>query len=291
MNLAACVIFYHPVQNEVIKNINSYINEVEKIYIIDNTPEPDVALVKTFNSYQKTEYIANNNNLGIAKALNQACEKAILDGFEWIITFDQDSCCLEDTISTLVELAKENQSIGSISPVYIKNKENRLDQIADWQFLKNQIEVQSAITSCSLTNLRAFKKVGGFEDSFFIDLVDTDFSFKLRENNFKVLITNKTAFIHSLGESSYFTLWNNKKIWYTNHSPIRRYYITRNRFYFIKKYKENHLTFCRNELKNILKEAIKIVLFEDQKFAKAKAIFYGFSDFYKGVSGKSSREF
>ena len=36
-------------------------------------------------------YIPNRSNMGIAKATNIGCQKALSDGFKWIMTMDQDS--------------------------------------------------------------------------------------------------------------------------------------------------------------------------------------------------------
>ena len=89
MKIPATVIWYNP-DDENIKNIRTYIDYVEKLYIIDNSKENNKKLADSLNNL-KTEYIYNDKNLGIAKALNLACEKAANDNFEWILTMDQDS--------------------------------------------------------------------------------------------------------------------------------------------------------------------------------------------------------
>lgn len=290
MKIAASIVLFYPEKEALLKNILSYSNEVEKIYAIDNTPTPSAEIVLALQSSEKIEYIANNDNLGIAKALNQACNKAIEDGFDWIVTFDQDSSCLPNTIQTLVNIAKENNKVGSVSPVYIPSLAF-LEESKNWFGQKQTTEAECAITSCCLTNLEAYKRAGGFEDDFFIDLVDIDFSFKLRELGYKVLITPNAMMVHSLGDSKFFKLWAEKKIWYSNHSPIRRYYITRNRLYFIERYKNKHPNFCKKEIKNMAKETVKILLFENQKWQKIKAMYFAFKDYSNKVKGKTNHRF
>ena len=290
MKLASSIILYHPDLNEVTKNINSYINSVDKLYIIDNTPNPNIEIENLLKISDKIEYHPNYDNFGIAKALNIACNKAIKDGFDWIITFDQDSWCFPNMIEVLKQIASNHTNVGSVSPVYIPSIEF-LEESKKWNKIIQTREVSCVITSGCLTNLEAYKIANGFDEIYFIDLVDIDFSFKLRENGYNILVTNEVMMIHSLGESNFFSLWKDKKIWYSNHSPIRRYYITRNRLYFIKKYNHKYPDFCKTELKKMSKEAAKILLFESQKIPKIKAIFYGFFDFYRGISGKTDREF
>ena len=80
MKIPATVIWYNP-DNENIKNIRTYIDYVEKLYIIDNSKENNKKLADSLNNL-KAEYIYNDKNLGIAKAWNLACEKAANDNFE-----------------------------------------------------------------------------------------------------------------------------------------------------------------------------------------------------------------
>ncbi len=72
----------------------------------------------------------------------------------------------------------------------------------------------------------------------------------------------------------------------TNHNAIRRYYITRNRFYVWKKYKEYFPWFINYEKNRTIKEIIKLLLGEDDKILKIKMIIQGYWDFKKNKFGK-----
>ena len=89
MKLAGVVVWYNPSKKDI-KNIDSYIKAVDKLYIVDNS-ENGSNESKIPNS-KKVEYIYQNENLGIAKALNIACYKAIKEKYKFILTMDQDSC-------------------------------------------------------------------------------------------------------------------------------------------------------------------------------------------------------
>ena len=75
MKIAGTVVWYNP-DSENNKNIKTYIDYVEKLYIIDNSKKDNKKLSEELNN-KKIEYIYNNGkNLGISSALNLAFEKA-----------------------------------------------------------------------------------------------------------------------------------------------------------------------------------------------------------------------
>ncbi len=73
-----------------------------------------------------------------------------------------------------------------------------------------------------------------------------------------------------------------KKIVYTNHNYLRRYYITRNRLYTIKKYFFIDINFTISKLNALLIDWIKIILFENDKKLKSKMIILGIYHFIIG---------
>ena len=92
IKLAACVVLYNP-DDTIFENILTYGNYVDKLIVIDNSLKKNNFLIDKLSEVfeSKLIYINNNDNLGIATALNQACDKAIELKFKWILTMDQDS--------------------------------------------------------------------------------------------------------------------------------------------------------------------------------------------------------
>ncbi len=80
-SLSGAVILYNPDGN-VIKNILSYLDKINVLYIIDNSKET-AQFISDFVKYNpgKVEYIFNNGNLGVASALNIAVDEALKDGY------------------------------------------------------------------------------------------------------------------------------------------------------------------------------------------------------------------
>ena len=117
IKLAATVTFYNPTCKNV-NNINSYIECVDKVYIVDNSSKNNKKMVP---NNPKIVYIANMDNLGVATALNIAAKMAIKDGFDWLLTMDQDSKFSDDNLKKMIDYIEENdcQNIGLISPWHV----------------------------------------------------------------------------------------------------------------------------------------------------------------------------
>ena len=274
--ISATVIWYNP-DDENIKNIRTYIDYVEKLYIIDNSKENNKKLADSLNNL-KTEYIYNDKNLGIAKALNLACEKAANDNFEWILTMDQDSSFDSDSIKSYFRAFEKmtKNNVGIISPRHILK--NDIDKFSD---VKESAEVDHVMTSGNLLNLKIWEEIGKFDENLFIDEVDSEICFRIIEKGYKVVQLNKIRMFHELGnleKRNFFT----RKISVLNHNHIRKYYIMRNKFYMLKKYKKYRLRY----IYYILNDFFKVIFYEKDKLRKLKYMFKGITDFMKNKMGE-----
>nr|WP_315045564.1 glycosyltransferase family 2 protein [uncultured Leptotrichia sp.] len=274
--IPATVIWYNP-DTENIENIKTYIDYVEKVYIIDNSMNNNKKLCSSLNN-NKIEYVYNKKNLGIAKALNLACEKAISDGFKWILTMDQDSSFSSNDINEYFKSFDniEKKNTGIFSPKHIlKNDINKIRD--DKKFL----EIDHVMTSGNLLNLSAWEKIGKFDENLFIDEVDSEICFRMIENDYKVIQMNRIKMFHELGslEKRNFFI---KKISVLNHNYIRKYYIMRNKFYMFKKYKKYRIRYVYY----ILNDFFKVIFYEKDKLRKLKYMFRGINDFFKNKMGE-----
>lgn len=274
--IPATVIWYNP-DTENIENIKTYIDYVEKVYIIDNSMNNNKKLCSSLNN-NKIEYVYNKKNLGIAKALNLACEKAISDGFKWILTMDQDSSFSSNDINEYFKSFDniEKKNTGIFSPKHIlKNDINKIRD--DKKFL----EIDHVMTSGNLLNLSAWEKIGKFDENLFIDEVDSEICFRMIENDYKVIQMNRIKMFHELGslEKRNFFI---KKISVLNHNYIRKYYIMRNKFYMFKKYKKYRIRYVYY----ILNDFFKVIFYEKDKLRKLQYMFRGINDFFKNKMGE-----
>lgn len=290
MNKVACIIVSYNPDNGIIDCFNSLINQVDKIYLVDNGSKKEnlEVLNNLKDSFKdKVNLILNKENLGIATALNIGVKKALEDNYEWILTMDQDSKADKSMISTMIKTylninEDERREILSIFPTFV---DERIESLEDKSNIKEYEYVDAEITSGNLLRREAFDRVGFFDDSLFIDLVDTDFCMRLNEKSIKMIKVRDAILYHNLGESQGVkTLFG--KFNTSNHSALRRYYMTRNRFYTWEKYKDlDSFTLNRDKLL-FKKEFVKIILGEKDKINKVKMIFRGYKDYKKGIRGK-----
>lgn len=287
--VAAIIVSYNP-DNNLLDRINLLINQVERIIIVDNGSESEkkknIKLIRDIDK-EKIEIIFNEENLGIATALNIGVRSALKQGYKWILTMDQDSKVSKNMVEKMLEVyngidEKERKDILSIFPNFVDERVQSIEENSD---IDTYEYVDADITSGNLLRAEVFDKVGFFDDSLFIDLVDTDFCMRLNEKNIKMIKVRDAILYHSLGESqsvkSIFGKFNT-----SNHSALRRYYMTRNRFYTWEKYKALN-SFTLNRDKSLFKkEFVKIILGEKDKVNKIKMVFKGYKDYKKGIRGK-----
>lgn len=276
--VASVVVLFNPDKN-IIKNISSYIDCVEKIYVVDNSNFSNANLFQDLPFAHKLEYIFNNDNLGIAKALNIGCEFAVKQGMKWILTMDQDSKFLnlnDDIIHQIYKM--KDDSIALYYPNYL------IDGVIYDKYIKENNEPIVVMTSGNLLNLMVYEKVNGFDDKLFIDYVDIDYCLKLKKHGYKIQNLPAAILKHELGHSKYKSFFSFQVI-VTNHSSLRRYYITRNRLYVRKKYRYISTVFYQAEKRVFVNDFFKIILFEGDKFSKIKSIINGYLDYKNNKYG------
>ena len=284
--VAAIIVSYNPDSN-LFDSINLLLNQVEKVIIVDNgSKEKYVKYIKSINE-DKIEIILNKENLGVATALNIGVRKALENGYEWILTMDQDSKASPDMVIKMFNVynsinREERKDILSIFPNFV---DERIQSIEENSNMNSYEYVDADITSGNLLRKEVFEKVGFFDDSLFIDLVDTDFCMRLNEKGIKMIKIRDAVLYHSLGESK--TIKGILGSFNTsNHSALRRYYMTRNRFYIWEKYKGLNSFTLNRDKKLFKKEFVKIILGEKDKVNKIKMVLRGYKDYKKGIKGK-----
>lgn len=272
MRLSGVVVWYNPGIQEV-NNIKSYLYELDKLFIVDNSIENNKQLLEILDNNCNIEYISNGDNLGIAKALNIGCKNAIEQGYNWILTMDQDSEFEENIIekykANVEEMIKKDSSIAIYAPITQKIRGQKSGYI-------NRI-----ITSGNILNLNTYKAVDGFDNDLFIDEVDYDFCFKIIKEEYRIYQFSDILLKHKLGDSKNVKILN-KSVTAMNHNYIRKYYIVRNRCIIKKRYPE----YTRYYTKSIIIDLVKVILVEEDKLRRIKYMLKGYLDYKKNKLGK-----
>ena len=276
LKIAGVVTLYNPT-DEDIKNIDTYLGDIDRLYIVDNTEGHDNK--KRLPKSEKIEYIFKNENLGVATAMNMGAKKALKAGYKWLLTMDQDTTFKKGVIAKMKEvvLTKDMSKVGIVTPwhhtkLIDKKPETEYDDPHD------------VMTSGNLVNLDIWKKIGGYKDFLFIDGIDIEYCMNLHKNGFKILRINSIEIDHNLGDIFYKNI-RGRLFLCTNHSAIRRYYIMRNYHYIKDMYVDIDPSYCYSLISQ-RHNMIGVILFEKDKINKIKMYLRGLKDYKKGIKGK-----
>jgi len=276
MKIQGAIVLYNPCEI-VINNINSYLANIEKLYMIDNSDNKDLELIKKLkNISNKSIYVDNKGNQGIANALNLGAKLAIADGADWLLTMDQDSKFYSNDFLLMLDALRKNntENVAIISPMHDHE-----------EIIKNKFLELITMTSGNLLNLNIYKKIGPFRNELFIDGVDTEYCLRVNSAGYELKRIKEVVLSHNLGNIGTCSFFGTK-FSTTNHNALRRYYIIRNRFLIWSKYNNDYPDFIRFEKLVTIKELIKIILCENDKLRKIKMAINGYIDYKNYKFGK-----
>ena len=279
MDISAGIVLFNPDIKRLKEKIDAVIIQCTHLYLVDNGSGNVDEVKGLLNQYNqsKISILWNRENQGIAKALNQLTSAAQKEGFDWILTLDQDSVVPSNIVGEF-EKYINNSSVGILCPIICdRNKDEEI------KINEDCTEIDECITSGSLLNIKAWSEIGGFDERMFIDGVDFDICYRLRQRGYKIYCIHSVVLLHELGHIEYhrFLFW---KVLVKNHSAFRKYYIARNIIYTAKKRRSTLLV-----VKGLLQEIklIGIVIFyEEDKLNKIRCICRGIYDGFKGKVGE-----
>lgn len=276
IKLAGCVILYNH-DKDVIRNIESYIKSLEKLYVIDNQ-NGEFITYELKNKYDNVEIIKHSENMGIAYSLNEVltfCQNK----YTHLLTMDQDSCFdigIMDKYQNNILGFDWEKTLGVGPQILDYSTPPKCSDVSYQETIR-------VITSGNIISVKNAINIGGFDEKLFIDEVDYDFCYRGILKNYKVYIYNSGIYLkHSLGNIiERFFIYRNLKC--MNHNYIRKYYIMRNRLYIYKKYHTmNEKFFARNYLKANARLIFDILFFEEDKYRRLKWALIGVKDFLLG---------
>lgn len=228
----ALVTLYFP-NNTVQQNINQLSKLVDRVVLLDNTPNNDnFSLFVSIND--NIEYIAYKQNMGLSSAFNRYLEK--LNENCYIIFFDQDSYCPYNLIDQLKEdyaiCCEKLKKKGILGPAYFEVNANRLMLPRQKKKVSNGVyQVSSIITSGMFTELQVLREVNFWNEEIFLDLSDWDICWRINEGGFFCCLSENVILRHSLGNCTH-------KIGFLKikeGAVFRVYYQTRDCLFLLKK--------------------------------------------------------
>jgi len=291
-NICAILVTYFPdaLFGERLDRIRDQVN---KVVLVDNTADTKPSSLLQQLSSTNIEIIRNEENLGIGKALNQGMTRAMQLGYEWAITFDQDSWVHPDLVKILISTYEQQPRPDIVGIVGCNFQDENTHQSPIKHALDGPlfVETETVITSGSLLSAAVFSAAGPFRSDFFIDFIDHEYCLRVRKLGYKVITAATPLMIHALGAATIFSTDSRIgriSLVLTNRSPLRRYYMTRNGLLVAKRYFAFAPGWVFRSLASILGFSLLKIPFE--KTARGKklcATIYGAFDALRGRTGKA----
>lgn len=298
--LVGVLVTFSPSEAQI-SRVSTISSELDFVFVVDNTEYNTSILSYNTDRFPDNVRILLNSNVGgIAGALNMGIREATKNFGEcFIFLLDQDSCLPVSFFEKQYVFAAENNKMVVVPKYFDINSRTfgNYTRLSKWK-IKNingehtvrPFEVTFAITSGTLIFSSLFEKVGYFCEEYFIDHVDSEFCIRLQESGHLILVNPDVVFEHAIGKRKLrkFLGVNFKPNF---HSPVRRYYAVRNGIFMIRQ----HFRFFPSVLWLIILrlgyEYIGIILFENARWAKLKALYWGFIDAILLNAGRCNRRF
>ncbi|MEY3348865.1 MAG: hypothetical protein RLY46_904, partial [Bacteroidota bacterium] len=193
MKLAAVAIIYYP-DNTFVKNIRTYIDDVEMLLVFDNSPFNTVE--KQLENNTKIKYLWDGNNEGIAKRLNSAIEICMRENFDFLLTMDQDSSFNTNDLKRYKSLIENNaqDNIGMYGVLHDKSQFSSINDLYNFNRL--------LITSGSILPLANIKNLGKFNEDLYIDGVDTEYCLRIFNKKYNTILFNNIVLSHQIGTTT-----------------------------------------------------------------------------------------
>lgn len=254
------VVTYYPEKELLERNVQAFIDHVDKVLIWENTPSPD-KLEYRFIKHEKILYCGDGIN-SISRALNYAWEYANENGFDYLLTMDQDSYF-------------ENFDYYLDKTIYCQDAPEGIwtPQMNGEQVLKDYEEIDIPITSGMLASIDIVNKIGGWNESYTVASVDDEFFLQAHKYRIKKYKVQNASLLQRFGITQEVNIFGHK-LELRNYGPQRLYDIYRNNIILIRKYPE--IDYLRKNFFHYwLKAIVMVVLFEKQRFSKTSAIIRG----------------
>ncbi|MFC1609258.1 glycosyltransferase family 2 protein [Patescibacteria group bacterium] len=180
---------------------SSYLN-LEIVVVDNNSTDGSLEFIK--RKFSKVNFIKNSRNIGFSAGNNVGIRFALEKMADFVFILNNDAWINKDTVRELVDFSSKKSDLGVISPI-IKSDKNDIwfnGGKIDWLRMKtvhlNDGKDTEYITGCAMFVRRdVFKKIGLFDEDFFLYYEDADFSVRATRAGFRLGIDRATEVFHS----------------------------------------------------------------------------------------------
>lgn len=293
--VCAAIVTYYPDVAELRVALSTVSPQAGQVLIIDNATVDD-ALEHLIHAPlpDNVTIIRNPANEGLGAAINRAAHWADENGYRYLLLLDQDSAVYPDMVSELLGAYVELSAVWAVAAVGSRFVDARNGQVAPFVrtgFPFNHkihcadaaiVECDFLISSGSLIPLPVLGRVGGMDESLFIDSVDMEWCFRARRKGYHLFGVGAAQMEHRIGDRVVSLPWGLGDV--TVHSPVRLYYMMRNRLLLYRR-AETPRVWIAQDIPRLVLKLMRLSLFIAPRRKNAKYMLMGLRDGWRGVSG------
>lgn len=266
--IACGIILYNP-DLSVQQKIISYSKLFDYLFVYDNSEKSHEEWTKNIANVR---YLSKGSNIGLSAAYNVIIKELPSDVI-YLCCLDQDSIFNDEDISVMFHaLYRIPDDCAVLGPhiIYDRKEFQKKDAFLPRRYV---------ITSGCFISIPLLKKLNiSFDENYFIDKFEVDLDMQFRRQGKKIYEYEGACLYQQLGETGK----NGKR----NHSPLRHYYLFRNRFYFNKKWFENPMKRYFLNVSQTSRQLLQILCNEENKAEKIRMLPVAFNDYRNSFFGK-----
>lgn len=292
--IGAVVVTFNP-EGRALERLDAIKAEVGRMVVVDNGSSREVIdRLSQWTTANDATLVSNPTNRGLAMALNQGIEWCERAGCEWVITFDQDSTPLPGFAAAELATARAAADPERVAVVGARTNDESTGREDLWLLpawhgfrrcgcdREDLAEVTFVITSGAMTRVATWRALGGFDERLFIDYIDHDFCLRARRRGWRTMVSAGARLAHNLGAKREVVVAG-RRLRPTFHSASRHYYMMRNRILMWKRHGWRYPHWLLFDACFGLLNSARVLLAEDQRWAKMAAAFEGMRD---GLCGR-----
>lgn len=269
--VAAVVLAYQPTQS-IVANVEKLAAQAGATYVVNNSAGDDTtgAVLAPLRALGSVTVLDQSGNVGVAAGFNAGMRRALADGFDFVWIFDQDSTVAEGMLDALLGAFDQPGRPVAIAGPALRAEET--GHLYDGELADGLRDQSALISSGALFSRQALERIGLHDERLFIDYVDHDISFRARREGFRLVKVYDTVLDHRFG-ASVESRFLGRRIYLSNYSPMRHYYMTRNRIIMIRRYGFGRWFW--EDAAYATKAWIKVLLCETERAPKVRAALRG----------------
>lgn len=250
LSLATVTVTYYPDAGLLFSQLSALPADARKIVVDNGTPEHEWNPARhRLESLEGVEVLRLGQNLGLPAALNKGIAHLSKTGEEpFVLLLDQDSepdhGAAEAMIEAFRALEASGCKVGAIGPALLDpftglHHGFHVQTALRWKRIfpadgTSPIRCASLNGSGTLMRIETWRKLGGLDESMFIDHVDTEWSFRLQAAGYGLWGIPSAKFVHRMGNASIRFWAFGWRLW-PSRSPQRHYYLFRNAISLIRR--------------------------------------------------------